>query len=280
MYTLLIADDEAIEREAIRYFIDQSSLEFEAVEEAANGIEAVAKALQLQPDIIIMDVKMPGKDGLEAAKEIRQFRPEARIIFLTAYNEFEFAHKAIKVKADDFIIKPAYSDNLLKVLFEVIEDLDRINHWKQHIFRHLQLNGQPAGNESDCNQAPPVSTSQELEADVVKNSHLTVLIDKVCDYIDHNFQKDLRLDEMCEMAGFSKYYFSRAFKQCKKMNLIDYITQRRIEKAKELLHNPRVSIKEVSSLVGYNDANYLTSVFKRWEGISPSIYRSKNCGEN
>jgi YesN/AraC family two-component response regulator len=254
MYKLLIVDDEAIEREAIQYFIHQAGWEFLAVEEAANGIQAVAKAVEMTPDIIIMDIRMPGKDGLEAAKEIREFNPNCKIIFLTAFHEFDYARKAIKVRAEDFIIKPAYSEDLLAVLTTVIAELDRGNNLA----------------------TLPVAEAVTGDADSA-GGPTALLMERVCRYIDQNYAKNIRLDEMCEMVGFSKYYFTRIFKQHKNMSLIDYITFRRVERTKELLRDPMISIKEISALVGFSEPNYLTAVFKSWEGLSPTEYRRKQC---
>lgn len=252
MYSLLIVDDEAIEREAIQYFIAQSGLSFKTIAEAANGIDAVKIAAALMPEIILMDIKMPGKNGLEAAAAIREFNQDCKIIFLTAFNEFDYAHKAIKVKAEDYIIKPAYSETLLATLEQVIIELDKKN--------------------------PKVKKTQpnlEQKEPVCKPS--VVLMERVCQYIDANYNQNIKLDELCNMIGFSKFYLSRIFKQVKHMNVVDYITLRRIEKTKELLLNPQLSIKEISALVGYNEPNYLTLVFKKWEGISPTEYRNKMC---
>jgi YesN/AraC family two-component response regulator len=260
MYRLLIVDDEAIEREAIQYFIQQAGLKFEAVEVAINGIEAVSKAAAFQPQIIIMDIRMPGRDGLEAAKEIRQFNSDCKIIFLTAFSEFEYAQKAIKVKAEDFIIKPADSDTLLTALNNVITDLDQ---------------GKAAAE--DVTLEPPENFHDGTGTEGIVNGPTGLLVDRVSKYIDQNYNKCIKLDEMCDMVGFSKYYLSRIFKQYKNINLVDYITFRRIEKTKEMLKDPKISIKEISSLVGYNDPNYLTNVFKKWEGISPTEYRNKLC---
>ena len=80
------------------------------------GCRAVQKAKEVLPHIIIMDIKMLGKGRAGGAREIRLFYPDCNIIFLTAFNEFEYAHQAIRVKAEDFIIKPASGDNLVKVL--------------------------------------------------------------------------------------------------------------------------------------------------------------------
>lgn len=251
MYKLLIVDDEAVEREAIQYFISRSNLSFASVTEAVNGVQAIDLARKLMPEIILMDIKMPGKTGLEAAQEIRMFNRDCKIIFLTAFNEFEYAQKAIKIKAEDFIIKPAYSETLLKVLAQVTDDLDNSRGINIH---------QSVSEGNDTASGPSA-----------------IIIERICKYIDQNYNKNIKLDELCDMVGFSKYYLSRIFKQYKNMNLVDYITLRRIEKTKELLKNPQISIKEISALVGYNEPNYLTLVFKKWEGISPTEYRNKWC---
>ena len=256
MYKLLIADDEIIEREAIQFFIQQADLPFAQIQEAANGIEAVRLAQLHSPEIIIMDIKMPGKDGLTAAQEIRRFNPSCKIIFLTAFSEFDYAQQAIKIKAEDFIIKPAYSDNLIEVLQRVIVELE-VNRPESKAALVAAHRKMLPGLE--CANTPTAPAA--------------LLIQRVCAYIDENYSQNIHLDELCDIAGFSKCYFSRIFKQYCRMSIVDYITQRRLEKTKELLQNPKLSVKEISYLVGYQDANYLTAVFKKWEKISPTDYR-------
>ena len=114
--------------------------------------------------------------------------------------------------------------------------------------------------------------------DKLSNTNLDkqqVLIKKVCEYIKKNYMKDISLDEMASMTGLSSFYFSKVFKHYKKMNFIEYLTHIRTQKAKELLMNPVNSIKDIGEMVGYNDSNYFTRVFKRIEGITPSEYRNK-----
>jgi AraC-like DNA-binding protein len=122
----------------------------------------------------------------------------------------------------------------------------------------------------------PVAEAVTGDADSASGP-TALLMERVCRYIDQNYAKNIKLDEMCEMAGFSKYYFTRIFKQHKNMSLIDYITFRRVERTKELLRDPMISIKEISALVGFNEPNYLTAVFKNREGLSPTEYRRKQC---
>jgi NarL family two-component system response regulator LiaR len=83
---ILIADDHAIVREGLRALIDTEP-GMELVGEAADGVEAVLRARSLQPDVILLDLVMPRKDGIEAIGEIKQENPEARILVLTSFAE-------------------------------------------------------------------------------------------------------------------------------------------------------------------------------------------------
>lgn len=126
MYKILIVDDESIERKAIRYIIENSHLNIAEIEEASNGQEAVSKAEVFEPNITFLDIKMPGLSGIEAAKILKKANSENMIIFLTAFDEFEFAQEAIKIGVEDFIIKPATNERILEVLNKTIDKLDKL----------------------------------------------------------------------------------------------------------------------------------------------------------
>ncbi len=132
MYRLLIADDERIEREALRYTVQKAAEAVEEVYDASNGREAVSMALELRPDICFLDIKMPGSTGIEAAKEIRRHLPQVRIVFLTAFDYFEYAREAIRIGVDDYIIKPASERNVIEVLRRIAGDLDRERSEREH----------------------------------------------------------------------------------------------------------------------------------------------------
>jgi len=124
MYTLLVADDEALEREALRFFVEGSGLEIDRIIDAANGSEAVKKALLEKPDIILLDINMPGLNGLEALERILVTRPDAKVIFSTAFDYFEYAVQALRLGAIDFLVKPVKKDVLLAALTKAIDQLD------------------------------------------------------------------------------------------------------------------------------------------------------------
>ncbi|MBV7271304.1 response regulator [Clostridium sp. PL3] len=123
MYKLLIVDDEAFERKIIRFMLKKNFSNVEIVDEAANGDDAILLAQKHKPNIIIMDIKMPGKNGLEAQQSIIQFNPNVKTIILTAFDNFNFAQNAIKLGVVDYILKPIRPDKLSNSLTKVISNL-------------------------------------------------------------------------------------------------------------------------------------------------------------
>lgn len=124
MYKLMIADDEALERRALRHFIQNSKVEIGEILECANGVDAVKTALLEQPDICILDIKMPGLSGLEAMGQIKAVNKNCKVIFSTAYSYFDYAVKALQAGALDFMVKPVKRETLIQVLNKAIDELD------------------------------------------------------------------------------------------------------------------------------------------------------------
>lgn len=92
-------------------------------------------------------------------------------------------------------------------------------------------------------------------------------------YIEEHFAENLTLDDLARQAGFSTYYFSKLFKSTFATNFIDYLTDIRIDKARDMLRDGRYSVKEVCFAIGYSEPNYFARVFKRVAGVSPSQYQ-------
>ena len=115
---ILIADDHAVVREGLRALIDTEP-GMELLGEAADGAEAVAKARSLQPDIILLDLVMPRKGGLEAIGEIKKDNPDARILVLTSFDEDEKVFQAIKSGALGYLLKDASPQELLRAIRKV-----------------------------------------------------------------------------------------------------------------------------------------------------------------
>ncbi|QJW48518.1 response regulator [bacterium BFN5] len=136
MFTLLIAEDEQLERQALRYIITRHCPSIEIIGEAGDGTSAVREASQQRPDIVLIDIRMPELNGLEAAKAIRAILPDVRIVMLTAFDEFEYAKQALKVGAVEYLLKPLRPEDLIKALQHVVDDVKQV---KQKVREDLQL---------------------------------------------------------------------------------------------------------------------------------------------
>lgn len=101
------------------------------------------------------------------------------------------------------------------------------------------------------------------------------IVSMAIDYINKNYRKDISLEDVSREVNINPYYFSKRFKEETGVNFIDYLTGIRIRKAKELLEDPRLSIKEICTKSGYTDPNYFSRIFKKVENVTPSEYREK-----
>lgn len=115
---ILIVDDESLARERVLRIIDEET-EHEAVGEADNGQDALHKIDELSPDVVLLDIRMPGMDGLEVARHLVGMDEPPAVIFLTAYDEY--ALEAFKVHAVDYLLKPLRAERLKEALGKVIK---------------------------------------------------------------------------------------------------------------------------------------------------------------
>ncbi|BBW97752.1 helix-turn-helix domain-containing protein [Geobacillus icigianus] len=113
------------------------------------------------------------------------------------------------------------------------------------------------------------------DLEVWRQQHAHGKLGKAKEYIDRRYAEPLTLEEVAEQAGMSPYYFSKLFKEQFGITFIDYVTNVRIERAKEALARTDLSLKEICFSIGYNDPNYFSRVFKKQTGLSPSEYRKK-----
>jgi two-component system response regulator YesN len=125
MYRLLIADDEALEREGLEWIVQHMMPGRFQVIHAENGRMAIERAEEHRPHIILMDVNMPGIQGLAALREIKQFLPEAKLVLITAYDYFAYAKEALSLGVKEYIVKPAKREQIVLTLQQLVEELER-----------------------------------------------------------------------------------------------------------------------------------------------------------
>ena len=234
---LLIADDENLELKVLEKTVKKHFVDELEIFASSNGRKASQICDEVKPDIALLDIEMPGMNGIELAKYIKEKYADCIIIFITAYDRFDYAIEAMHIKAFDYLLKPWKEERLCELINTAIENV-----------RSMQ-------------KTDSIVHSQK---DIIK------------DYIDRNYKKDISAKDVAGILGYSDVYFSKVFKQLFDDNFINYLTKIRIDRAKVLLKDISFNIKEVGKSVGYADSNYFTKVFKRSIGISPSEYRNRH----
>lgn len=126
MLKVLICDDEAIIREGIKSLYNWESLGFSVCGEAANGDQAFNRIKELNPDIVLMDIRMPGKTGLEVIKEAKEnLGFVGKIIIISGYSDFKYAQTAISYGVNQYITKPIDEDELEEILIKLKSDIEK-----------------------------------------------------------------------------------------------------------------------------------------------------------
>jgi YesN/AraC family two-component response regulator len=285
MYRVLIADDEMIERTVLFRTLDKNLKGQCQIFQAENGRETLEIYEREQIQILILDIEMPGINGIEAAERIRQKDKECSIIFLTAFDEFSYAKKAITVRALDYLLKPYDEQELMLVMDEAMRQADAHAKRKQELWEREKKDGTSLlaaewsqGGEDLAQQ--PLSGQQ---ADLGRQDQETweesgnVRMDKVTEmifrYIQENYKYDISMQELAKAMNYSEAYFCKLFKQCFSKNFTSYLTEYRVKEAKRMLEQPTVNVKDVGKAVGYMDSNYFARVFKRITGQTPTEYR-------
>ena len=254
MHKILIADDEVIERTVLEKKLKKYYSDTCKILVAQNGRQALEIFEQDHPQIVSLDIEMPGINGLEAAKEIRKKSRSCSIIFLTAFDEFSYAKAAISVHALDYLLKPCDERELINSVDEAIR-LSRVSR------------PEPSAEESAAQHRSSESrTSEEQPADESRQEETLA-------YIAQHYMEDLAVKDIAGYLGYSEAYFCKIFKQSFGHSFVSYLTDYRMQKAEELMRTSRLSIKEIGKTVGYPDPNYFTKVFRRVRGVSPSEFR-------
>ena len=247
---LLVAEDELIERKVLCKTLQKYLGDLIVLFEARNGREAVELFARESPQVVILDIEMPGMTGLEAARKIRETDKNCGILFLTGYDKFAYAKQAISVHALDYLLKPYKEQELV---FAVEDAIRQVTSQVPHVV-------EPAASA-------PVPRE---EADDVRTALIRA---EMYSFIEAHYREDISMQDAAAALRYSDAYFCKLFKQCFKVNFSTYLNEFRVQKAQQLMPDTRLSLKDISTACGYSDSNYFTRVFKRLTGQTPSEYR-------
>jgi YesN/AraC family two-component response regulator len=251
VFSILIVDDEQWMRETVVRRIGEAQDAWRTMGEAADGAQALEIILRERPDIVLADINMPHKDGIELLRTVREAGLNTLFVFLSGYDCFEYAQSAVNLGAFGYLLKPVDSDEFQDMLHKAWQKL--CEYWPK---RQIAI-------ESGSKYTMPKSENYYEE-----------LIKSVSDYIEDNYAEDINMESVAREYSFHPTYFSRLFSHYAKCNFNRYLTEIRMKKAMEILRESNHSIAEVARLTGYQDAKYFSKVFKRITGETPSNYAS------
>lgn len=251
MFHILVADDERLERMAVRKTLEEHFPEECEIFEAEHGAKALELLEEMTPHIAILDIKMPGVNGIEVAREIRTRFPGCKMIMLTGYTYFNYAKECISIGVMEFMVKPFrdqdLADHVRRAMTSIQEETHSTSLYKKR--------------EIEPNLPSPAEETESTWVTVVEKN------------LQENFAQNISMEEIASQVGFSAHYFCRMFKQEFSVNFVDYVADLRLKKACILLENPQTSVKEVCFQVGYSEPNYFSRVFKKAYGVTPSQYQ-------
>lgn len=259
MSGLLIVDDTPIIRATIRRAVARQGIGFDPVVEARNGAEAIAFACRDRPEVVLMDIKMPGIDGLEAAARIRAQVPHAQLVFLTAYDEFAYVQRALKLGAADFLLKPIRPARLVEILLALRA-------------RAAEASGAPAPAPRQEAAAEPPPPRGPAARDPVG---------RAVAFVRENFADPaISLAEVSRVAHLSPSHLAHRFKESTGLSYKRFLTEQRIEAAKTLLETTSLTVDAIAEQVGYQNATNFYRLFQRTTESTPAAYRKTAHTEN
>lgn len=239
MYNVLIADDETWVIFGLKRMIEKSGLPFRVIGETNDGVTTLEEVEKKKPDVLFSDIRMPGYTGLELLEHIQEKKLDVKVVFVSGYSEFTYAQKALSLGAVDYLLKPIKPDMMTTVLKKL-----------------------------------EVKLAGKVQEEVIEQKEEKVpVIEQIITEIQEHYTENITLTELAKKYGISVGYLSSLIKENVGLSYSDYVTARRIQKAKELLEDERLSMEQIAEQTGFRDHFYFIKVFKKHTGITPGQYR-------
>lgn len=235
--SVLLVDDEIMIREGFKRLFDWEAHGCAVVGEAADGMEALSRMDELDPDIVIMDINIPIMNGLKVIELGRIKHPGTAFVVVSGYDDFSYCREALRLQITDYILKPVDYE-------EFGACIDRLK---------VSMYERAAAQEPDAQEQRPITALTR--------------------YLQQHLAEEVSLGVLAEEFHLSAQYISQLFKSDIGVNFLAYLTNIRIEQAKKLLLSTALPITDVAERCGYADYRVFTKAFKKAEGSTPSQFR-------
>ncbi|MDF2634164.1 MAG: two component transcriptional regulator, AraC family [Pelosinus sp.] len=255
MYKILIVEDEDTIRKGLIFMVDWLKVNCVVAGEAADGEEGLEKIKEICPDIVITDVKMPFKNGIQMLEEsINIYGYEA--IIISGYSEFEYAKKAITLNVTEYLLKPIDFEHLYQTIEKLTGKIKANQKMREFIKSQDQIH------------IDPILDAQGMQ------SSKTKYVSKMLEYIKVSYSQKISLNDLSRKYGLSSTYLNAKFKKETNYTFNDFLNRYRVLQAVELLKQEKMKVYEIAKAVGFQDYKYFIQVFKKYVGCSPSKFLS------
>ncbi len=239
---ILIAEDQIIERELLASYLRRQGCR---VYLAENGVDAIEKTRRFQPDLVLMDVRMPVRDGLSACRILKTnaLTQAIKIIFLTGASTPDDRVQGLLAGAVDYIVKPFNFDEV-----------------GLRLALHLQAADQKAPTDSGAQT--PNSGFDHLTFHAAR-AHLLKHIDGTPD-----------LQQLARATGTNVSRLNKSFKHCVGMTVFEYLREERMKEGRKLLAETGMTIQSIALELGFTSGANFTAAFKSRFGLTPTQFRN------
>ncbi|MCK9858387.1 response regulator [Paenibacillus sp. ATY16] len=251
MKTILIVDDEPRTREGVRKVLESWSAGRYEITTSSSAVEALEWLEANEANLVITDIRMPEINGLELVEKLRDRQHPPVVIVISGHPQFDYAHKALQFGVIEYLLKPLDKKKLVEAVelaFRKEEELNRIERMERLVDTKL------------------LETSEQ-------ETQYSAPVKEAIQYLDERMHEPVTMRDIADHLHMNASYFSVLFKEQTGLTFSDYLTRRRVQRAKELLTNTRLSINEIAEKAGYQTAKYFVKVFRSHEGVSPGQYR-------
>lgn len=245
-FSVLLVDDEELALTGLENGIEWDAVNVLKIYKSHSKDTAIRMLKTYQIDIIITDIEMPGGSGLELIRWVKENKPDIEAVFYTGHAEFAYVQEALRLGAADYLLKPIEYD----ALAEIITGLEKRIYTREKTVDFTEL----VDDLTDESQSEVVDQVKQLIAENISLGNL-------------------QREELANMVHISPGYLSRIFKKETGMALSDYITQKRISVAKQLLVKTKLPITTVAERIGITYPSYFTKLFKEKVNMTPQEFR-------